>query len=166
MNDAWAIILVAIITAVVTSVTARWSSRNEQRKISQEMVSILGTERQNLSNDLERVKKDSRELVTELTKVQDELLQVKEEYALAKIEHRQAIAEKDLIIKERDQALNDQHAATASVMRKLDEATALLDTQSNEIQRERRARQEGLELISEQARELARLRARLPHSSG
>lgn len=150
-----AIVLAAIITAVVTTFASRRSAKNERMRMSQEMVTILGTERQKLADDLERVKAEARELARDRDASQEELRRVKEEYSMAKIEHRQAVAEKDEVIREKDALVRERTVECREFQEQLAAAQRQRDEAKSELARARTQRAEALELINRQARLLA-----------
>jgi chromosome segregation ATPase len=150
-----AIVLAAIITAVVTTLASRRSAKNERIRMSQEMVTILGTERQKLADDLERVKTEARELAKERDQTQQELRKVREEYSLARIEHHNAVAEKDDAIREKNATIRELTAQCQEFKSQMHVAQTKNEELSDELNRARRDRSEALELINRQARLLA-----------
>lgn len=154
-----AILGAAVVAAIGTIYGARWSGRNERARNRQELITIMGTDRQRLSEELTQVRNGRREVDEELEKVRDERRALADEYANAKISHREAIAVKDAdhraALMEKDISHQQTQAQLRSVEQQLAESRRALERCQTEL--ERRG-----DLIRAQSEVIAELRARRP----
>lgn len=151
------VILAAIVASAGTLFAARWSHRNEQVRLRNELVSILGHDRDNLSQDADQARARAREVDEELEKVRDERRAMADELAGAKIAHREALAElvsnHRVALEERDSQRRQVELSLADVRRQLAETERELARCRDEVTRRGN-------MIEAQSQVIAELRAR------
>lgn len=152
MNNFWEIsasVFTAFLVLAGTIYASRRSARNEQKRIQQELTTILGTERGRLAEELEKVWAKARSMDEELEKVRDEHRALKEAAAEARIAHVQVVAEKDAAVREAQLSLHEVRVELADVKAELVRARAELERRGDliaaqaEIITELRRRQAG-----------------------
>jgi chromosome segregation ATPase len=146
-----ALIVVALITVTGTIYAARRSAKNERIKIDQAMVTVLGTEREKIAEELEKVRTRAAQNDEQMERVRTQLRGIQEEYSETKIVHREAIAEKDATIRERDASIRELQARQV-------ELEAMLNACRTELGQARSELQNALTLIQQQAQALQSLR--------
>jgi DNA repair exonuclease SbcCD ATPase subunit len=146
-EQAIAIIVVAVITAAGSIYAARKSAKNDQNRINQAMVTVLGVEREKIAAELDRATIRTNATNEQLEKVGADLRAAREELTEVRITHREAIAEKDATIRERDATIREVQARTI-------ELEAMLNACRTELGQVRAELQNALTLIHDQARAL------------
>jgi chromosome segregation ATPase len=110
VNNFWEIaatVFTAIAVLTGTIYASRRSARNEQKRIQQELTTILGTERGRLAQELEAIREKARTMEEDREKIRDEMRTLKEASSSARIEHAQAIAEKETAVRESQLSLHE-----------------------------------------------------------
>lgn len=148
-----ALVIVAIITVIGTIYGARKSARSDRARIDQTMVTVMGTERARVADELEKVKQRAVEQDEQMERVRAALRAIQEEYSEAKIVHRQALAELTDSIRERDITIREAQARTT-------ELEAILAATRVELGQARTELQNALQLIHQQAQALQEQRER------
>lgn len=150
------VVIAAILASVGTVLGSRWSHRNERTRLRNELVTILGHDRDSLADAAEKARSRANEVDAELERVRDERRQIADEYAAAKIVHREALAEKD-------QQMRDALQERDAQRRQLEVTLADVRAQMAELERElHRSRDEVTrrgDMINAQAQVIAQLRA-------
>lgn len=110
MSEGWTVFASVFTAAMVLAGTiyaSRRSARNEQKRIQQELTTILGTERGRLAQELESIREKARTMEEDREKIRDEMRALKEASSQARIEHAQAIAEKEAATREAQLSLHE-----------------------------------------------------------
>ena len=142
-----AIIIVAVITAFGSIYATRRSAKNERSRIDQAMVTVLGTERREIAEELDKVQARAQAQEAAWEGARAELRAIKEEYSEARITHREAIAEKDSLIRELQAQAREFQARST-------ELEAMLNACRTELGQARSELQNALTLIHQQAQAL------------
>jgi chromosome segregation ATPase len=154
-----AIIIVAIITAFGSIYATRRSAKNERSRIDQTMVTVLGTERREIADELDKVQARAQQQELAWEGARAELRAIKEEYSEARISHREVIAEKDAAIRE-------LQATVREFQSRLTENDSMLNATRTELGQARSELQNALTLIHQQAQALQAARnPQLPGAS-
>lgn len=151
------VVIAAVLASLGTVIGSRWSHRNERTRLRNELVTILGHDRDSLAEAAEKARARANEVDAELERVRDERRQIADEYAAAKIVHREALAEKEeqmrASLSERDAQRRQVEVALADVRRQLEETERELHRSRDEVTRRG-------DMINAQASVIAELRAR------
>jgi chromosome segregation ATPase len=160
------VIIAAALASIGTLAAARWSHRNEQVRLRNELVTILGHDRDSLSEAAEKARARANEVDSELELVRDQRRATMDELAATKIAHREAVAEMTAnhrtALEERDSQRRQVEATLSDVRRQLAETERELARCRDEVTRRGN-------MIDAQASVIAELRARfgpIPPSAG
>ena len=157
------VIAAAALASFGTLLAARWSNRNEQVRLRNELVTILGNDRTSLNEAAENARKRANEVDAELEQVRDQRRQTMDELAATKIAHREAIAEMTsnhrAALEERDSQRRQVEITLADVRRQLGETERELARCRDEVTRRGN-------MIDAQASVIAELRARFGTGAG
>lgn len=160
---AFGVIAAAALASFGTLLAARWSNRNEQVRLRNELVTILGNDRTSLNDAAENARKRANEVDAELEQVRDQRRQTMDELAATKIAHREAVAEMvaqhRTALEERDSQRRQVEITLADVRRQLGETERELARCRDEVTRRGN-------MIDAQASVIAELRARFGPTTG
>lgn len=158
------VIVAAVLASAGTVLGSRWSHRNERSRMRNELVTILGADRNALSEAAEKARIRANEVDEELEKVRDDRRAMADELATVKIAHREALA--DLVaqhrsaLEERDSQRRQVEVTLADVRRQMQEIERELIRSRDEVTRRG-------DLINAQAQVIAQLRAQgVPPGTG
>lgn len=161
--EPWATALGVVLAAALASggtvLGSRWSHRNERSRLRNELVTILGHDRDSLAEAAAKARARANEVDEELEKVRDERRQMADELAEARIAHREALAEMNdqrrAALEERDSQRRQIEVTLADVRRQLAETERELIRSRDEVTRRG-------QMIEAQATVIAEYRARYP----
>lgn len=157
------VIAASALASFGTLMAARWSNRNEQVRLRNELVSILGNDRTSLNDAAETARKRANEVDAELEQVRDQRRQTMDELAATKIAHREALAEMSAAhrtaLEERDSQRRQVEITLTDVRRQLGETERELARCRDEVTRRGN-------MIDAQANVIAEMRVRLGPAAG
>lgn len=152
------VIVAAALASAGTLAGARWSNRNEQVRLRNELVTILGNDRTSLNEAAENARKRANEVDAELEQVRDQRRQMADELAAAKIAHREAVAD---MVSQHRAALDERDTQRRQVELTLSDVRRQLSETERELARCRDEVTRRGNMIDAQASVIAELRARL-----